>query len=48
MTDNTRFGIAFGLFAILAVGFDDAFLDFVFILEGDTFGLSLLFHHVAD
>jgi len=45
VTDDAGFGIAFGLFAVFAVAFDDATLDLVFVFESDSLGLSLLLHH---
>lgn len=45
MTDDAGLGIAFGLFALFAVGFYDATLDLVFVFESDSLGLSLLLHH---
>ena len=36
MADDASFRIAFGLFAVLTVGFNDTTLDFVFIFESDA------------
>ena len=45
MSNYPRLCIAFGLLAVFAMCLDDAALDFVLILEGDTLRLALFLYH---